>query len=153
MAVLDPLATIGDLSFFLGGADVCTTCFPIRWMLRLLATAVADILLVDFFTTTHGGGVTAGGENVFAPPCGKQVIAWRLSALTRRRHVEPHLVGTRFAVADRGRSIDKKGGGGGFFGCPGRDSSRTFLQSTQGKNNQRCDTGYGWFSDSTEPTP
>ena len=36
---------------------------------------------------------------------------------------------------------------------PGRDSLRTFLQSTQGKNNQRCDTGYGWFSDSTEPTP
>ena len=40
-----------------------------------------------------------------------------------------------------------------FFKNGGRDSSRTFLQSTQGKNNQRCDTGYGWFSDSTEPTP
>ena len=30
-------------------------------------------------------------------------------------------------------------------------ATRTFLQSTQGKNNQH--TGYGWFSDSTELTP
>ena len=38
--------------------------------------------------------------------------------------------------------------GGIFFKDEYR--SQTFLQSMQGKNNQQCDTGYGWFSDSTE---